>query len=96
MTNELEKGKKKVDDLNFKKQKQFSFEDFRDTEILKEDIKNNDLFEETKMEETNDIIEESSEENKVNNIESFEESKNLYNNFDNKVDTSEEDSNNEM
>ena len=28
----------KVDDLNFKKQKQFSFEDFRDTEILKEDI----------------------------------------------------------
>ena len=96
MTNELEKGKKKVDDLNFKKQKQFSFEDFRDTEILKEDIKNNDLFEETKMEETNDIIEESSEENKVNNIESFEESKNLYNNFDNKVDSSEEDSNNEM
>ena len=82
--------------MNFKKQKQFSFEDFRDTEILKEDIKNNDLFEETKMEETNDIIEESSEENKVNNIESFEESKNLYNNFDNKVDTSEEDSNNEM
>ena len=48
------------------------------------------------MEETNDIIEESSEENQANNIESFEESKNLYNNFDNKVDSSKEDSNNEM
>ena len=34
MTNEIQKGKKKFDDLNFKKNQQFSFEDFRDSKIL--------------------------------------------------------------
>jgi len=55
MSDELEKGKKKVDDLNFKKGKQFSFEDFRDTELLNY---NNQILEESyedsKMKETND------------------------------------------
>ena len=107
MSNELEKGKKKVDDLNFKKQKQFSFEDFRDSEILKEDNKKNDSIEELKMEETNDnIIEESSEENNLNDtnnnklIESLEESNlninsrynsNFYDNSSNRIEESEED-----
>ena len=45
MSNELEKGKKKVGDLNFKSSKQLSFEDFRDhskwlDEDKKEDKKN--------------------------------------------------------
>ena len=39
MSNELEKGKKKVDDLNFQNSKQFSFEDFRDNKILYDDNK---------------------------------------------------------
>ena len=42
MSNELEKGKKKVDDLNFKKTKQFSFEDFRDSKILYDDKRVNE------------------------------------------------------
>ena len=42
MSNELEKGKKKVDDLNFKKTKQFSFEDFRDSKILYDDKRINE------------------------------------------------------
>ena len=41
MSNELEKGKKKVDDLNFQNSKQFSFEDFRDNKILYDDNKIN-------------------------------------------------------
>ena len=55
MSDELEKGKKKVDDLNFKKGKQFSFEDFRDNELLSH---NNQIleesFEDSKIKETND------------------------------------------
>ena len=55
MSDELDKGKKKVDDLNFKKGKQFSFEDFRDTEILKhEEIKEEESFDDSKIRETND------------------------------------------
>ena len=41
MENELEKGKKKVDNLNFKNSKQFSFEDFRDSKLLYDDNKIN-------------------------------------------------------
>ena len=54
MSDELEKGKKKVDDLNFKKTKQFCFEDFRDTEILNDNntIKE-ELDEDSKIKETN-------------------------------------------
>ena len=78
MSDELEKGKKKVDDLNFKKGKQFSFEDFRDTEILNNN--NNytnsrieeESFENSKLKETNDNTygEKSSEDE-----DSFEEVK---------------------
>lgn len=39
MSNELEKGKKKIGDLNFKKSQQFSFEDFRDSKMLYEEHK---------------------------------------------------------
>ena len=45
MSNELEKARKKIDHLNFKSGKQFSFEDFRD---------NSDLFDNSKIKETND------------------------------------------
>ena len=41
MTNELEKGKKKVGDLNFKSSKQLSFEDFRDDKMWFDDKKEN-------------------------------------------------------
>ena len=57
MSNELEKGKKKVDDLNFQKTKQFSFEDFRDSKILFDDNKinrRNENNEDSKL--NNDIL----------------------------------------
>ena len=57
MSDELEKGKKKVDDLNFQKGKQFSFEDFRDTKILDDVNKIEELTEYTedsKIKETRD------------------------------------------
>ena len=57
MSDELEKGKKKVDDLNFQKGKQFSFEDFRDTKIL-DDINRieelTEYTEDSKIKETRD------------------------------------------
>ena len=53
MSDELEKGKKKVEDLNFKRGKQFSFEDFRDSELLND---------------RNQIMEESCEDNKLKEI----------------------------
>ena len=53
MSDELEKGKKKVEDLNFKRGKQFSFEDFRDSELLND---------------RNQIMEESYEDNKLKEI----------------------------
>ena len=40
MSNELEKAKKKVDNLKIRKSKQFSFEDFRDSKMLYGDKKN--------------------------------------------------------
>ena len=57
MSDELEKGKKKVDDLNFQKGKQFSFEDFRDTKILDDVNRIEELTEYTedsKIKETRD------------------------------------------
>ena len=57
MSDELEKGKKKVDDLNFQKGKQFSFEDFRDTKILDDVNRIDELTEYTedsKIKETRD------------------------------------------
>jgi len=66
MSNELEKGKKKVNDLNFKKSEQFSFEDFRDGKILYDNNNtNNNHEEESKNKETQytsnyDIEEENS------------------------------------
>ena len=45
MSNELEKAKKKIEHLNFKSPKQFSFEDFRD---------NSNLFDDSKYKETYD------------------------------------------
>ena len=50
MSDELEKGKKKVVDLNFHKGKQFSFEDFRDTKILDD----KEFTEDSKIKETRD------------------------------------------
>ncbi len=52
MSNELEKGKKKIDDLNFKKNKRFSFEDFRDTKILYDDKKKKYNNDDSKTKET--------------------------------------------
>jgi len=52
MSNELEKGKKKIDDLNFKKNKRFSFEDFRDTKILYDDKKKNYNNDDSKTKDT--------------------------------------------
>ena len=52
MSNELEKGKKKIDDLNFKKNKRFSFEDFRDTKILYDDKKKNNNNDDSKTKDT--------------------------------------------
>ena len=52
MSNELEKGKKKIDDLNFKKNKQFSFEDFRDGKILSDEHKKRDSLDDSKYKET--------------------------------------------
>ena len=57
MSNELEKGKKKIDDLSFKKSKQFSFEDFRDSKIFFENNKSKET-----MYTTNNEIEHISEE----------------------------------
>ena len=58
MSDELEKGKKKVDDLNFNKGKQFSFEDFRDSKILEDDNNRieeyNEFTEDSKIKETRD------------------------------------------
>ena len=58
MSDELEKGKKKVDDLNFNKGKQFSFEDFRDSKILEDDNNKieeyNEFTEDSKIKETRD------------------------------------------
>ena len=50
MSDELEKGKKKVVNLNFHKGKQFSFEDFRDTKILDD----KEFTEDSKIKETRD------------------------------------------
>ena len=58
MSDELEKGKKKVDDLNFNKGKQFSVEDFRDSKILEDDNNRieeyNEFTEDSKIKETRD------------------------------------------
>ena len=90
MSNELEKGKKKIDDLNFQKSKQFSFEDFRDSKMLYDDKKVN--FEEdnkiNEQEESNsNIIPEQEDSNIIqeqeyissedDNLTNDEDSKNL-------------------
>ena len=71
MSDELEKGKKKVDDLNFQKGKQFSFEDFRDTKIL-DDVNRtdelNEYTEDSKIKETRD---NTLLENSLNNDDTF-------------------------
>ena len=71
MSDELEKGKKKVDDLNFQKGKQFSFEDFRDTKIL-DDVNRtdelNEYTEDSKIKETRD---NTLAENSLNNDDTF-------------------------
>ena len=59
MSNELEKGKKKVGDLNFKSSKQLSFEDFRDhskwlDDDKKEDKKHSSRKKESKFKTKND------------------------------------------
>ena len=55
MSDELEKGKKKVEDLNFKRGKQFSFEDFRDTELLNDGNQiMEESYEDSKLKEIND------------------------------------------
>ena len=52
ISNELEKGKKKIDDLNFKKSQQFSFEDFRDSTMLYDKNSSNESHDYSKTKET--------------------------------------------
>ena len=52
MSNEFKKDKKKFFDLNFKQNKQFSFEDFRDSEILFEDKKIDENLDDSNYKET--------------------------------------------
>jgi hypothetical protein len=75
MSNELEKGKKKIDDLNFKKSKQFSFEDFRDGSILYEknsgnEINNsvNEINESKDYSKTKETMYSTNNENSIGNI----------------------------
>ena len=98
MSDELEKGKKKVDDLNFKKTKQFCFEDFRDSEILNDNNNNTideELYEDNKIKETNynTYAERSSEDddndinsnnitNEINNEENYNNN-NFNQNYEN-------------
>ena len=57
MSDEVEKAKKKVDNLNFKSAKQFSFEDFRDSEILNNNDRNvNESLVDNKVGDTKDDI----------------------------------------
>ena len=57
MSDEVEKAKKKVDNLNFKSAKQFSFEDFRDSEILNNNDRNvNESLVDNKIGDTKDDI----------------------------------------
>ena len=75
MSNELEKGKKKVDDLNFKKSKQFSFEDFRDSKML---CDLNQVINERSEDENsgNNSIDEEENEDDNNKEENYEDTKN--------------------
>ena len=75
MSNELEKGKKKINDLNFKKSKQFSFEDFRDGSILYEknsgnEINNsvNEINESRDYSKTKETMYSTNNENSIGNI----------------------------
>ena len=52
MSNEFEKFKEKVDKLNFKSSKQFSFEDFRDNKVLYDDGKFNETHEDSNIKDT--------------------------------------------
>ena len=65
MDYELEIGKKNFDNLNFTKGKQLSFEDFRDTEILK-DYDNNKIKNKNLNKESNGNID--SRETKENTL----------------------------
>ena len=81
ISNEIEKGKKKFGDLNFKKNKQFSFEDFRDSKLLYDDKKQkmNLNLDDSKYKETlytSNFEEESNKEND-NIIESESEEESL-------------------
>ena len=75
MSNELEKGKKKVDDLNFKKSKQFSFEDFRDSKMLSND--DDDQNEDSKIKETC-YTSKCENEEKVNTFENIDEEEDSF------------------
>ena len=109
MSDELEKGKKKVDDLNFKKTKQFCFEDFRDSEILNDNNNNTideELYEDNKIKETNynTYAERSSEDDDNDNDNDNDEdinSNNIMNdinnedNYNNNINQNYENNNNE-
>ena len=107
MSDELEKGKKKVDDLNFKKTKQFCFEDFRDSEILNDNNNNTideELYEDNKIKETNyNTYAERSSEDDDNDNDNDEDinSNNITNdinneeNYNNNINQNYENNNNE-
>ena len=75
ISNEIEKGKKKFGDLNFKQNKQFSFEDFRDSKLLYDDKKQkmNLNLDDSKYKETLYTSNNEYESNKENIIESESE-----------------------
>ena len=68
MSNEIEKGRKKIDDLNFEKSKQFSFEDFRDGSILYEKNSVNEINESKDYSKTKETIYSTNNENSIGNI----------------------------
>ena len=68
MSNEYEKGKKKIKDLNFKKSKQFSFEDFRDSSILYEKNSANEINESKDFSKTKETMYSTNNENSIGNI----------------------------
>ena len=86
MSNELEKGKKKVDDLNFKKSKHFSFEDFRDSKMLYFNKNHNLNQEDSKMKET---FNTSNFQNTIEDNEEDEDEKEKESTFEN-IDVDEE------
>ena len=82
MSNELEKAKKKVDNLKIRKTKQFSFEDFRDSKMLygdqvnltREDSKHKETQNTTYCQNTTLEDDEEEKDNTYDNIDVEEES----------------------